>query len=169
MASLHGVMKLWKARALAKCKFFWLLLLHDRLWTAARRKRHGLQNKDGCVLYDQEQETARHLAGEYVYAREIWFRVLAPIGLASLTPPPGVDYLDWWLQSRAQLTMSLRKGYDSLVILGAWCLWKEHNQRVFHGVSHTPVQLAVVVEEVDHWSQAGFSHLAVLWVSRDPG
>jgi hypothetical protein len=64
----------------------------------------------------------------------------------------------------------LRKGYDSLVILRAWCLWKECNQRVFHGVTRTPVQLAVVVEEeVDRWSQAGFSHLVAFWASTDLG
>jgi hypothetical protein len=59
MASLRGTMELWKARALGKCKFFFWLLLHDRLWTAVRRKQHGLQNEDGCTLCDQEQATPR--------------------------------------------------------------------------------------------------------------
>jgi hypothetical protein len=54
MASLRGAAELWKARAPAKCKFFFWLLLHERLWTAARRKRHGLQDDDACSLCDQE-------------------------------------------------------------------------------------------------------------------
>jgi hypothetical protein len=105
-----------------------------------------------------------------VYAREVWFRVLVPIGLAGLVPPPALDYLDWWLQTRSPLTPALRKGFDSLIILVAWCLWKERNQRVFHGVSRTAVQLAVMVaKEADQWSQAGFCHLAALWASSGAG
>jgi len=71
MSFLRGAKELWKARAPSKCKFFFWLLLHDRLWTAARRMRHGLQDGDVCALCDQEQETARHLAGECVFAQEV--------------------------------------------------------------------------------------------------
>jgi hypothetical protein len=39
-----------------KSQHFWLAL-HCRLWTAERRKRHGLQDDDGCALCDQEPET----------------------------------------------------------------------------------------------------------------
>lgn len=119
MASLRSASELWKARAPAKCKFFFWLLLHDCLWTAARRKRRGLQDDDACALCDQESETARHLAGECVYAREVWYRVLAFLGLASLAPQPSLGFLDWWLQSRQSLTSMWRTGIDSLVILAA--------------------------------------------------
>jgi hypothetical protein len=54
MATLRGAKELWKVRAPPKCKFFFWLLLHDRLWTAARRKRHGLQDDDVCIFCDQE-------------------------------------------------------------------------------------------------------------------
>jgi hypothetical protein len=64
MMTLRGASELWAARAPTKCKFFFWLLLHDRRWTAARRKRRGLQDDDGCTLCDQEQETAAHIAGE---------------------------------------------------------------------------------------------------------
>lgn len=97
MVSLRGAAELWKARAPAKCKFFLKLLLHDRLWTVARRKRHGLQDDDACSLCDQESETARHLAGKCVFAREVWFKTLLPLGLDGLVPQPGIGYLDWWL------------------------------------------------------------------------
>ena len=58
MTSLIGAKELWKAWAPPKCKFFFWLLLHNRLWTAARRKWRGLQDDDVCALCDQEQETA---------------------------------------------------------------------------------------------------------------
>ena len=96
--------------------------------------------------------------------------MLAPIGLTNLTPPPGIAFLDWWLLYCVQIETAKRKGFDSLIILGAWCLWKERNQRVFHGAGRTAVDVATVIEEeVDHWSQAGYSHLATLWAFRDFG
>jgi hypothetical protein len=114
--------------------------------------RHGLQDGDVCALCDQEQETSCHLAGECVFAREVWFRVLAPIALANLAQQPGIAFIDWWLLFRLQLESAKRKGFDSLIILGAWCIWKERNQRVFYGDDRTPIAIASVIEEVDRWS-----------------
>ena len=47
---VEGATLLRKARAPPKCKFFIWLVLHDRCWTAARRKKHGLQDDDSCSL-----------------------------------------------------------------------------------------------------------------------
>jgi hypothetical protein len=41
LTSLLGAKELWRMKAPPKVKFFWLAL-HHRLWTAERRKRHGL-------------------------------------------------------------------------------------------------------------------------------
>lgn len=112
MTSLRGARELWQARAPPKCKFFFLLLLHDRLWMAARRMRHGLQ----------EQELAQHLVAGCVFAREVWYRVLAPLDLDRLAPQAGTSVVDWWLNSQGQLGQQRRKGFDTLLILGAWCL-----------------------------------------------
>lgn len=119
MSSLRGAKELWKARAPAKCKFFFWLLLHERLWTAERRKRRGLQDDDACALCDQEPETARHLSGECVYAREVWYRVLATLGSAALAPQQGTAFMDRWLERRQLLTSVWHVGFDSLVILVA--------------------------------------------------
>jgi hypothetical protein len=66
-----------------------------------------------CALCDQEQETAQHLAGGCVFAKEVWYMVLAPIGLDHLAPQPQTSFLDWWLQSRLQLRSARCKGFDS--------------------------------------------------------
>lgn len=42
-SSLLGAKELWQMRAPQKTKFFFWLALHQRLWTADRRWRHGLQ------------------------------------------------------------------------------------------------------------------------------
>jgi hypothetical protein len=162
--TLRGASELWAARAPTKCKFFFWLLLHDRLWTAARRKRRGLQDDDGCTLCDQEQETAAHIAGECVYARGVWFRVLARLRAPGLMSQPGDLFLDWWLQCRTSLPSAWHAGFDSLVILVAWCLWKERNQRMFHNARRTPLQLVgFIAEEAERWSMAGFSQLSAFW------
>ena len=70
-----------------------------------------------CVLCDQEQETTQHLAGGCVFAREVWYRVLAPIGLDHLAPQPRTSFLDQWLLSHLQLGTARRKCFDSLIIL----------------------------------------------------
>lgn len=120
-----------------KCKFFFWLLLHDRLWMAARRKRHGLQDNEVCALRSQETEMADHLTTDCVFAREVWLRVLAPLGLGNLTPLSDSSIVEWWLQSRLgmgqqqrkTLDKILREALDNILILKAWCLWKERNTK----------------------------------------
>lgn len=60
--------------------FFWLAL-NKRLWTADRRRRHNLHDSDACAFCDQMSETVYHLLLGCVYSREVWTRLLAPIGL----------------------------------------------------------------------------------------
>lgn len=79
-----GATKLWKAKAPGKVKFFFWLVLHRRLWTVERRKRHGLQDHDDSILCAQEPETRSHLFLGCVFAREIWFKLLHPTGMDSL-------------------------------------------------------------------------------------
>ena len=71
--SIPGAKILAKTRAPGKCKFFGWLAIHDRCWTAARRKRHGLQNDDNCALCCQNSETVTHLG---VCLGPVWLRVV---------------------------------------------------------------------------------------------
>ena len=84
--AIPGAKILHKARAPGKCKFFVWLALHDRCWTAERRKRHNLQDDDSCALCDQEAEAIDHLLVSCSFARETWFNVLLWLRWHFLTP-----------------------------------------------------------------------------------
>ena len=45
--------------------------LHQRLWMADRRKRHGLHDHDTCILCGRAVETCDHLLAGYVLARQL--------------------------------------------------------------------------------------------------
>jgi len=158
---VEGAKLLRRARAPAKCKFFIWLVIHDRCWTAARRKRRGLQDDDICVLCDQSSETIYHLLLSCTFSREVWFQVLRRLGYERLLHQAQSDYiLDWWAHARKLIPKIWRRGFDSLAVLICWLLWKERNDRTFNRRSHTVVDVVRrVFDEIITWSQAGFRQL----------
>jgi hypothetical protein len=161
--ALLGAKELWKTKAPARVKFFFWLVLHRRLWTAARRNRHGLQDDDACVLCSQEPETADHLIIGCAFTRELWFGLLDPLGLTALLPTASEDVAPWWLRQRLQLDGVARPAFDSMLLLVSWIIWKERNSRTFTGVSTGVQQLRQkIVREADDWVKAGFKTLSPL-------
>ena len=84
-------------------------------------------------------------------------------------PPSGVVFiaeepaLPWCLRQRKQVPKELRRGFDSLVFLIGWMLWKERNARTFNNVAATAAQLAAIIKvEAESWCQAGFKQLGRL-------
>lgn len=141
-------------------KFFFWLALHRRLWTAERRKRHGLQDEDACALCGQESETSDHLFVACVVARQVWTALLSPIGLESLAPRRDDALVDWWLHQRRLLQPDATTTFDTAVLLVAWCLWKERNNRTFNRVSNGMLDmLRGMLQEAEDWVAAGFSSL----------
>ncbi|KAG0545813.1 hypothetical protein BDA96_02G394400 [Sorghum bicolor] len=122
-------------------KFFFSLALQKRLWTAERRWRHGLQQHADCLLCGQEDETCDHLLAACVFTREIWYRILSTVGLQHTTPSPSDTLVNWWLVARKHVPGALSRGFDSLVLLVSWKLWKERNRRTFDGVCATTTQV----------------------------
>jgi hypothetical protein len=158
--SLLGASELWRARAPPKVKFFFWLAVHRRLWTAERRRRHGLQDEDDCALCGQDPETSDHLFVACVVARQVWTALLSPIGLGSLAPCRDDALVDWWLRQRRLLHHDGTSAFDTAVLLVAWCLWKERNNRTFNRVTNSlPVMLRGLLQEAEAWVAAGFSSL----------
>ena len=115
---VNGAKVLHKTQAPGKCKFLVWLALHDRCWTAERRKRHGLQDDDACILCNQEPESIDHLLLLCPFSREIWFRVLSWFSWGEVAPDSQAFNLAvWWAAARKRIPRDTCKGFDSIVVL----------------------------------------------------
>jgi hypothetical protein len=113
----------------------WLVAL-NRCWTADRLGHRGLQHPDKCLLCDQEDENIEHLLIGCVVARQFWYTLLHSFGLSQLAPTANDSPFDaWWERVAAALSGDVQKGLNSLIILGAWSIWKHRNSCVFDGAS----------------------------------
>jgi hypothetical protein len=60
--------------------------------------------------------------------------ILTPIGLSFVGPKRrDSDFVERWRKASTRIPKSKRKGFNSMVILGAWSLWKQRNRCVFYG------------------------------------
>jgi hypothetical protein len=64
-----------------------------------------------------------------------------------------------------------KKGFNSLVILKAWCIWRHLNECVFEGVPPSVARaMSLVEDEYSLWCLAGAKGLSLLSVyGRGPG
>ena len=61
------------------------------------------------------------------------------------------------MDGRYSVPMQLRRGFDSIVLLVSWQLWKERNSRTFDNSASMVQQVVkLVLEETDEWIAAGF-------------
>jgi hypothetical protein len=158
-----GASLIWNSRAPARVRLFFWLALHRRCWTAERRRRHGLQVDDNCIMCLQVTETLDHILLGCVFSREVWERLLSRIGLAQLVITGDLDIFLWWSRSRRWVPRVCRKGFDSFVMLTCWMLWKERNARMFNNLSTVAREVAVkIVQEAELWIRSGISCLSSL-------
>jgi hypothetical protein len=58
------------------------------------------------------------------------------MNLADSTPQQNErSFAEWWRKTISRVSKEHRKGVNSLIILGAWIIWKHRNACVFEGVS----------------------------------
>lgn len=123
--------------------------------------RHGLQDTDACALSDQGTESVEHLFLGCVMARQVWFYLLQPLHLDSLTPVQEAGIGAWWLEHRARVHKSDRKLFDCVLLLVAWSLWKERNTRVFRRPRSAAREIVHGAIRAD-WALAGFQPYVAL-------
>lgn len=98
-----------------------------------------------------------------VISMEIWLRVLHPLGLSAMLPDLEDELGQWWLRCRSMLGKGLRPGFDALVLLVCWTVWKERNCCTFRGEALSAVAMTRQrLLEANEWLDAGYSSLASL-------
>jgi hypothetical protein len=65
--------------------------------------------------------------------------------LAPLVPKLGLD--DWWDKGSSVLADHLRKGLNSIIILGAWSLWNLRSRCILYGDSPNLARALLLVNE----------------------
>jgi hypothetical protein len=154
--------RLWKTWAPPKCKFFIWLAIRNKCWTADRLHKRGLDQTEVCPLCDQEPENIQHLLCTCVFARQFWYYILPSLGMANLSPDSNEStFADWWAKFSKQVHKSKRRGFNSIIILGAWCLWLHRNKVVFDGVSPSIIGIKAIF-----WMKLNSGGLPVLGILR---
>jgi hypothetical protein len=83
-----------------------------------------------------------------VFDRQFWFNIFQKRGLAALSSDiEDSNFEAWWSSSDARLNGGIQKGFNSLVILGAWCIWRHRNECVFEGVLPSVARAMSLVED----------------------
>jgi hypothetical protein len=112
------------------------------------------------VLCSQADEAIEQLLVNCVFSREIWFRLFRSLSFPGVTPSQDDVWPDWWIRARKHISKDQRKGFDTLVVLTCWLLWKECNNRVFNHLSHRPASLLPkIIDEYRQWVATGYSSL----------
>jgi len=84
--------------------------------------------------------------------------------MQQLAPSPDALIGHWWLQATTLVPTVLRRGFDGLVLLVSWELWKERNHRTFDGIHESTSQVLLRVQnEAEASIAAGYSKLAPLF------
>lgn len=110
-------------------------------------------------MCDQAAETASHLFVGCVFAWEVWYSLLEPLGM----PMDVHDIVQWWIQQRSRLDRASRPLFDSLMLLIAWVIWKERNGRVFGRSACSVAQVRrAAISEGEESALAGYGPLAAL-------
>jgi hypothetical protein len=152
---MPGARELWATGAPLKHKLHMWLALKDRLWTADRLARRGLQHPPQCVLCCQEDETVEHLTLQCSFSREVWYHLLLPLRMHRHTPSAEACLGTWWPALSNATPKQHRKEMNTMVVLIARELWLERNSRVFDKVALLPAELVRRIKAEFHvWKQA---------------
>jgi hypothetical protein len=162
--SFEPAERVWRTWAPDKCRFFIWLVEHNRCWTSDKLAKRGMDHPERCPLYDQQDETINHLLASCMFARQVWAGLLQPVGLLELTPQPHDGLFEEWRRTVIlRVPAQLKKGFNSLVVMGMWVIWKHRNSCVFNGVTPSvPAVLGMAREEALLWTMDGAKEFSML-------
>jgi hypothetical protein len=158
--------RIWKTWAPPRCKYFICLASLNRCWTADRLARCGMDRPDRCPQCDQQDETVQHIVVACAFTRDVWFRTLSRLGLQHLTPTSNATmFQDCWGEAERNVTkQKKKKGFNSIVSLVAWKIWKHRNVCVFdNAFPNIHAILMSIHEEALLWGLARAAPLRSVW------
>jgi hypothetical protein len=84
--------------------------------------------------------------------------------MSALSPDmEDINFEAWWGRSAEVIPKDLRDGFNSLVILGAWTIWRHRNDCVFNGAQPSIAGLLTSAnDEFNMWCFAGAKGLTRL-------
>ncbi|WVZ58759.1 hypothetical protein U9M48_008991 [Paspalum notatum var. saurae] len=133
------------------------------VWAADRLAKRGLPHPVACPLCDQDAESIQHLLISCVFAKQLWFLLLFGLGLSFLPQPGGDSFLRWWSSSVKMAPKELQKGFNTLVFLVTWEIWRHRNACVFEGARpDVSAVLQNIANEDSLWCAAGAKGLCSL-------
>ena len=72
-------------------------------------------------------------------------------------------FVDWWDKAGGRFSGQVKKGLNSIIILGMWLIWKHRNYCVFDGGIPNLIRvISAFREEAQQWSVAGAKGVAYL-------
>ena len=101
-----------------------------------------------------------HILSQCVFARQVWFLCFARTGIdLTLLPDGNAPLQVWWMRARKIVQKTMRKDFDSFVMLISWCLSKQRNDRVFgrDGITNELGTVECIFTERKLWELASRS------------
>lgn len=125
---------IWNSDATLRCKIFAWLAIQGRCLTADNLTKRGWPCNPICALCHIHPETADHLLGQCSFSKLVWQDIVrhcnCPTTLV-LTSISAVPLRTISTTAAASIPASLRRGWNAVVQLVWWQIWKERNERVF--------------------------------------
>ncbi|KAG2650490.1 hypothetical protein PVAP13_1NG161400, partial [Panicum virgatum] len=102
-------------------------------------------------------ETIDYLLVSCVLTRQTWYSILHLFGLQAVAPQMDDPvFVDWWDKAGGRFSGQVKKGFNSIIILGMWLIWKHRNYCVFDGGIPNLIRvISAFREEAHQWSVAG--------------
>jgi hypothetical protein len=118
---------LWKSKCTAKLKFFWWLVLVDRLNTRnmLRRRNYTINSSYNCLMCPSPpEETIEHMIFLCPFSRQCWTKLQICWPVSGDRLHLIEDYKRQWKQPM----------FMEVLMLGSWGIWKERNNMLFNNV-----------------------------------
>ena len=128
---------IWKMETEGIFFFAWLLV-QCKLLTVYKLMARQWPCNPMCSLCNSGQETIDHLILHCSFARNVWTKMAEWTQNLVQQPTDGFEVMDWLKKELAQLPKKDRRLKATLLIYGAWNIWKERNSGIFEQKQMSP-------------------------------